>query len=126
VSSEPTPWFGPFPEIHVICTNRKQHSPATLEQLTDQRGTDPPGPIVPSGREVRQSTRRRQVVHDRPSPLFHREDGSRTFTFTCTHPRCLPPRNVQRRMEKLGAQLDRLYAAFPGRRRYTLDISYMD
>ena len=25
--SKPIPWFGPFPEIHVICTNRKQHPP---------------------------------------------------------------------------------------------------
>jgi hypothetical protein len=55
-----------------------------------------------------------------------RNDGSRTFTFRCTHPQCVPPRNVQRRMEKLGAQLDLFYALFPAdQHRYTLDISYM-
>jgi hypothetical protein len=126
--SKPTPWFGPFPEIHVICTNRKQHPPMTLEWLTDQRGTDPPGPIVPSGTTSRVSRRTgRQVVIDRPSPVsMLRNDGSRTFTFRCRHPQCVPPRNVQRRMEKLGAQLDLLYALFPAdQRRYTLDISYM-
>lgn len=121
----PTSRFGPFPEIHVICTNRKQHPPVTLDELTDQRGTDPAGPIVPSGSTARLSrSSGRQVVIDRPSPVsMLRDDGSRTFTFTC--PNCR--RNVQRQMERLGAQLDLFYALFPeDQRRCTLDISYMN
>ncbi len=122
---KPTSRFGPFPEIHVICTNREQHPPETLERLTDQRGTDPPGPLVPSGTTARVSRRSgKQVVIHRPSPVsMLRDDGSRTFTFTC--PNC--GRNVQRRMERLGAQLNLWYAGFsPDHRRFTLDISKME
>jgi len=122
---KPTSPFGPFPEIHLVCTNRGQHKPKTVDRLEDRRGTEPPGPLVPSGTTSRPSRRTgKQVVIDRPSPVStFRDDGSRTFTFPC--PVCR--RNPQRQMDRLGAELDLFYALFPAdQRRVALDISYMD
>jgi hypothetical protein len=115
-----------YPEIDVICTDRGQHAPVTLDTLTDYRTAMPPGRIVSSYSTARESTRGLQVVHDRPDPVTAiREDGGFTFTWSCGE--CTPVRTVQRREETLGADLDRLYATFPvNTRRYKLPFSYAD
>lgn len=120
------PLAGPFPQINVVCTDRGQHAPFPVNELSDQRGADPPGVIVGTYVTERTSKRHRNVIHDRPDPIsMLRPDGSRTFTFPCGYEGC--PRNVERRMEVLGAELDRFYTMFPAdQRRFDLDISYMD
>lgn len=115
---------GAYPEIAVICTDRGQHPPVTLDLLTDYRTMTPPGRVVASYRTARESTRHRQVVHDRPDPSSSiRLDGAFTYSFTCR--RCA--RTVQLREENLLAALDRLYAMHPpNRHRYRLPISLAD